>query len=431
MEHFDVVVIGGGQAGLGMGRELQSADAPFVILERGRIAETWRTQRWASFVVNTPNWANRLPGDPYDGDDPEGFTSLEGLVDYFERYANRFSLPVREGVTVTGVGADGSRFLVEFEVPDGTAGVVSADNVVVASGIMQSPKIPAIRDRFPASVSQIHASEYRSAGDLPTGSVVVVGSGQSGCQIALDLVGAGRDVFLCTSKVARLRRRYRGRDVVAWGEDMGFWDATVSSLPDPALQFAAQPQVSGVGRFGSTVSLQSMARAGVRLMGRLAGVEKGVLTTDGSLAEHIDHADARSAEFTASIEAWIDAAGFDAEPIEDDPNDEPAGPEVAESGLTELDLAEAGVVAVIWCTGFTADFDWVNLPVIDERGRPLHEGGVSPVPGLFFMGFPWLRTRKSGLIHGIEEDARVIAGVIADRMRGPDRPSSDRPVPMN
>ncbi len=415
MNPLDVVVVGGGQAGLSIGYYLRAAGRKFVIFERGRVGETWRSQRWDSFAVNTPNWANGLPGDAYEGDEPDGFYHRDELVHYFEHYAGKFKLPVMEGVTVTAVDADGDGFRVTYEEPDASVKAVTAANVVVASGIMQAPKIPGIRERFPESLLQLHASDYRSPDKLPPGAVVVIGAGQSGCQISEDLVRAGRDVYLSTSKVGRLRRRYRNRDVVDWGEDMGFWDVAVENLPDPAIAFAAQPQVSGVGRYGSTLSLQSMARDGVRLMGRLSDVEEGVLKTDDSLAEHIAFADERSAEFTRMIENFIDANNVGVEPIEDDPNDEPAGPEVAEAGITELDLVEAGVESVIWCTGFTADFGWIHQPVTDDHGRPVHQRGVSPVPGIYFLGFPWLHSRKSGIIHGIDEDAHFIADAIASR----------------
>ncbi len=415
MEQFDVVVVGGGQAGLGIGHYLRAAGRKFVIFERGRVGETWRSQRWDSFAVNTPNWANALPGDPYDGDEPDGFFLRDDLIHYFEHYAAKFELPVMEGVTVTGVDALADGFRVAYQDATGTASTAQATNVVIASGIMQTPKIPAIRTQFPDSLPQLHASEYRSAANLPPGAVVVIGAGQSGCQISEDLIRAGRDVYLCTSKVGRVRRRYRQRDIVEWGEDIGFWDVALEELTDPKIQFAPQPQVSGVGRFGGTLSLQSLARDGVRLMGRLEDVEGGVLRTDDSLAANIAFADASSAEFTRMIEDWISTTGVSAEPIEDDPNDEPAGPEVAESGITELDLVEAGVGSVIWCTGFTADFDWVHVQVTDETGRLVHDRGVSPVPGIFFLGFPWLHSRKSGILHGIDEDARFIADAIAAR----------------
>lgn len=416
MNHFDVVVIGGGQAGLGIGYYLKKAGKKFVIFERGRVGETWRSQRWDSFAVNTPNWANSMPGDPYEGDEPDGFYHRDELIEYFERYAGKNALPVIEGVTVTGVDTTGDGFLVTTEDAAGAIDTVTAANVVVASGMMQAPKIPAIRDQFPQPLVQLHASDYRSPENLPPGAVVVIGAGQSGCQISEDLIHAGRDVYLCTSKVGRLRRRYRQRDVVEWGEDMGFWDVAVEDLSDPAIEFAAQPQVSGVGRFGSTLSLQSIARDGVRLMGRLSDVEDGVLKTDGSLSEHIAFADERSAEFTRMIEDWISSNGIDAGPIEDDFNDEPADPELAESGITELDLMETGVGSVIWCTGFTADFDWIHADVTNENGRPLHTRGISSVPGIYFLGFPWLHSRKSGIIHGIDEDARFVAEHIAARI---------------
>jgi putative flavoprotein involved in K+ transport len=415
LDHFDVVVIGGGQAGLGVGYYLRAAVRSFVIFERGRVGETWRAQRWNSFAVNTPNWANALPGDPYEGDEPDGFYRRDELVEYFEQYASKFDLPVIEGVTVSAVDSDGDGFRVTYEDAERAAVTVTAANVVVASGIMQAPKTPAIRERFPESLLQLHASDYRSSESLPPGAVVVIGGGQSGCQISMDLIHAGRDVFLCTSKVGRLRRRYRQRDVVEWGEDMGFWNVAVEELSDPAIQFAAQPQVSGVGRYVSTLSLQSMARDGVHLMGRLRDVEDGFLKTDDSLTQHIAFADERSAEFTRMIEDWITSNGVNVGPIEDDPNDELARPEVADSGLTELDLKDADVGSIIWCTGFTADFDWIHAPVTDENGRPIHERGVSPVPGIYFLGFPWLHSRKSGIIHGIDEDARFISDAIATR----------------
>ncbi len=420
MKHFDVVVVGGGQAGLGVGYYLRAADRKFVIYERGRVGETWRSQRWDSFAVNTPNWANCLPGDPYEGDAPDGFAHRDDLIDHLVGYARKFALPVIEGVSVTGVEADGDRFLVTFEDDADSVGTVTADNIVVASGMMQAPKIPTIRERFPESILQLHASDYRSPEKLPQGAIVIIGAGQSGCQISMDLIRADREVYLCTSKVARVRRRYRQRDVVDWWEDMGFWDVRVEELADPAIQFAAQPQVSGVGRFGSTLSLQSMARDGVNLMGRLSDVEDGVLKTDDSLAAHIRFADERSAEFTKMIEYWIAANGVDADPIEEDPNDEPAGPEVAASGITELDLERAGIGSVIWCTGFTADFDWLDSRVTNENGRPVHSRGISPVPGIFFLGFPWLTSRKSGIIHGIDEDARIVVEAIAARTSVPD-----------
>ncbi len=417
MTEFDVVVVGAGSAGLGIGYHLGKAGLKFLIVERGEIAETWRSQRWDTFALNTPNWMNGLPGSPYDGADPDGFYVRDELVASCKQHAADHDLPVRLGTTVERVapGPDSHRFVVEIVDRSGSRESLRASNVVVASGMMESPKIPAIATRFPDSIMQIHAADYRSPGSLPEGAVVVIGSGQSGCQIAEDLVAAGRTVYLCTSRVARLPRRYRGRDGTEWMTVLGLFDTQVGDLPDPAMRFAAQPQVSGVGRRGRTVSLQAMHRRGVHLMGRLDDVAEGVLRTNDGLAEHIAYADDFSTNFKREIDAFIDAEGLEATAPTDDPLDAPAGPEVAGGGLVSLDLEAAGVSTVIWCTGFTAHFDWLHLPVTDDRGTPVQVRGVSPVPGIYFLGFPWLHTRKSGIIFGIDEDARYIAEAITSR----------------
>ena len=419
MTVLDVAVVGGGQAGLGIGYCLQQAGHTFVILERGRVGETWRSQRWDSFAVNTPNWSNGLPGLPYDGDEPDGFWHRDELVAYFERYATEFGLPVQEDTIVRSVeGTRSGGFRVSAVGSEGAEQSIEARSVVVASGLMQSPKIPGVSSQFPASVKQLHAADFRSSNQLPDGSVVVVGGGQSGCQIAEDLIMAGRRVYVCTSRVARLPRRYRGKDILEWFADMGLWDVAVGDLPDPAMEFAAQPQVSGVGRYGSTLSLQHMQRQGVRLMGRLSGVTDGVMSTNDSLAEHIAYADDFSAEGKAGIDRYIEEHRVAAPPAAHDPIDAPAGPEVAAAGLTKLDLAEAAVGAVIWCTGFTVSFEWLHFPVLEDIGHPIHRRGVTEVPGIFFLGFPWLHSRKSGVIYGINEDAPTSPKQLPVTLRG-------------
>lgn len=411
---FDVAVVGAGSAGLGIGYHLQRAGMHFVILDRGEIAETWRSQRWDSFVVNTPNWMNGLPGSPYSGTDPEGFSTRDELVASFTQHAADHDLPIRAGTTVDRVGLGGSdSFLVDTVDRSGARESLRARNVVVASGLMESPKVPPIAAQFPDSLEQIHAAAYRSAAALREGAVIVIGSGQSGCQIAEDLAAAGRQVYLCTSRVGRLPRRYRGRDGLEWMTALGLFDTRVGDLQDPSMRFAAQPQVSGVGPRGRTVSLQGMYRQGVKLLGRLVDVTEGVLSTDASLAENIAFADDFSASFQRDVDALIALEGIDAPPPTDDLDDAPAGPEVAGAGLVSLDLEAAGVSTVVWCTGFTAHFEWLQLPVIDDRGVPVHTRGISPVPGIYFLGFPWLHTRKSGIIFGIDEDARHIAEAIA------------------
>lgn len=413
---FDAVVIGAGSAGLGVGYHLGAAGVDFVIVERGEIGESWRSQRWESFAVNTPNRINGLPGSPYDGDDPHGFWLREQLVESFERHADRHSLPIRTLTNVVRVSAIDDGFVVDTVDRNGESGSLIARSVVVASGGQVTPKIPAISSRFPEWIVQLHAADYRSPEALPEGAVVVIGSGQSGCQIVEDLVEAGRNVYLCTSRVARVPRRYRGNDVLDWMVDTGLMDQQVEDLADPMMQFAAQPQVSGVGPRGRTVSLQDLQRQGVRLMGRLSNVTDGVLTTDDGLADHIAFADGFSAELKQNIDAFVQGHGIDAPPAEVDPIDMAAGSDVAAAGLVSLDLAAEGVSAVVWCTGFDGDFSWLQVPATDADGRPLHVRGVSPVPGIYFLGLPWLHTRKSGIIHGIDEDARWVAEAIVARV---------------
>jgi len=312
---------------------------------------------------------------------------------------------------------DADRFIVGTLDETGARDSIRTRNVVVASGVMHSPKVPPVSKTLPDWIRQLHAADYRSPAALPEGAVVVIGSGQSGCQISEDLVGAGRTVYLATSRVARVPRRHRGRDSLEWMRDMGMLDQTVGDLHDPEMEFAAQPQVSGVGSRGRTVSLQGLQRQGVRLMGRLLDVVDGVLTTDYGLPGHVAFADAFSSKFKLDVDAYVEANGIDAPRGSDDPLDVPAGPEVAEAGLTTLDLAAAGVSVVIWCTGFTAGFDWIRVPVVDDFGRPEHARGVSSVSGIYFRGFPWLHSRKSGIILGIDEDARYIAQAVVARLR--------------
>jgi putative flavoprotein involved in K+ transport len=415
---LDVVVIGGGQAGLGIAHFLKSQGRDFQVLEQGRVGESWRSQRWDSFTLNTPNATNGLPGMPYDGPEPDGFWTASELVEYFERYKAKFNLPVREGVTVTAVSQSPSNgtFTVRLDDPAQGAEEMATREVVVAAGIQRVPTIPDVGSQFPESINQIHASQYRSVDELPAGAVVVVGSGQSGCQIAEDLAESDRTVYLCTSGVGRVPRRYRGRDGLQWWAAAGMWDTQAHELDDPNAQFSAQPQISGVGRYGRTVSLQHMAGQGIRLMGRLTEISDGVLGTDDSLGVNIAKADERSAVVKEMIDAFIEARGIDAPPAEPDERDAPAASGLAESGLTELDLTAAGVGTVIWCTGFTGDFGWIDAPAFKSDGTPIHDRGVSAVPGLYFLGFPWLYKRKSGIILGIDEDAAHLASVIADRL---------------
>jgi len=409
----DVIVVGAGQAGLATSYLLKQRGIGHVVLEKTQIADSWRAQRWDSFVLNSPNALNGLPGAPCRHGPPDGFGTAEEIARSFEEYAGLFALPVRTGIEVTGVERAARGFVVRTRAAGGLHETWHTGAVVVASGIMRLAKVPALAARLPASIAHIHSSRYRNPAALPAGAVMVVGSGQSGCQIAEELNAVGRKVFLCTSKVGRLPRRYRGREIMHWLWDSGFLHASRADLADPSICRAAQPQVSGVGRLGHTVSLQQLARDGVVLLGRLAGADQAGLDLGDELAEHIRFADQKSAEFKRHVDAYIARAGIEAPPPETDPADEPFTRVPA--APTRLELGEAGISTVVWCTGFRPDFTWLPAQVRDAEGTPLHERGVSALPGIYFVGFPWLRQRKSGIICGVEEDAGHVVDQIARR----------------
>jgi putative flavoprotein involved in K+ transport len=415
---LDTVIVGAGQAGLGVSYFLQQDGRRHIVLERGRIGESWLAQRWDSFRLNTPNFMNVLPGLPYDGPVPDGFNLRDELVSYFQRYVEHFQLPVRTGATVVSVEQteDKENFIVKTMTAGKAEEPVLSRSIVIASGVLQTPKFPPNRSRIPADITQLHTADYRSAAALPPGAVVIVGSGQSGCQIAEDLLSAGRTVYLCTSKVGRAPRRYRGRDILEWWIVMKFIDVTFASLEDKSISRAPQPQISGLGRYGHTLSLQSLARQGAVILGRLLDIEKGRLILSDEAAVHVHFADDFSQRLKDDVDAYLLRAGIATPPLEDDPADVPDPQAGCVSPLRSLNLREAEVSAVIWATGFTADFNWIHLPVVGAEGRPIYHQGISPVRGLYFVGFPWLSSRKSGIIYGIGEDAHYIADAISEQL---------------
>jgi putative flavoprotein involved in K+ transport len=410
------IVVGGGQAGLAVTYHLQRLGVEHLVLERGRIGESWRTQRWDSFTMNTPNWMNGLPGADYDGGDPEGFMGRDEWVDRLERYVTRFGLPVRTGVGVTGLAAaDGDGFAVRTDAPH--LETIAARAVVVASGPLQAPKAPAAAKGLHPAIPGIHAADYRDAAALPPGAVLVVGSAQSGCQIAEDLLDAGRRVYLSAGRTGRVPRRYRGRDILEWWRDTGILDQRPETLEDPSARFAPQPQISGIGPRGHSLSLQHLAGRGVTLLGRWQGTEGGRLTFTDTVGEAVRFADERSAATKKGIDDYIAAHGLEAPAPEDDPGDRPHPDPASLHSPATLDVRREGIGSVVWCIGFTADYSWIDLPACDENGAPIHHGGVSPVPGLYFTGLPWMSRRKSALIYGAAEDAGRIAGHVAEHLR--------------
>lgn len=413
----DAIVIGAGQAGLGISWHLARRGVPHVVLERGRVGETWRTQRWDSFTLNTPSWMNRLPGEATDAEPRDGFLDRDAWIAYLEVYAAATAAPVRTGVEVTRVESrpDGT-FRVRTLVDGSTVDTLDARSVVVAAGNQRVHRVPRLAAALPSSILSIHTAHYLNPTRLPPGAVLVVGSGQSGVQIAEDLIGAGRTVYLSTSRVARIRRRYRDRDTLEWLVPAGFWDQRVEELPDPSLCLAPQPLISGVGRYGHSVSLQWLGERGVRLLGRVGEVSGARISLADDLGANIRFADERAAEFDARLAEGIAAMGPDRTlpPVEPDPANEPHPDPGSVRSPEMLDLDAAGVGTVVWCTGFGGRFDWLPTEILDERGAPRHDGVGTPIPGLYLVGFPWLTKRKSGIIFGVDEDARTVADRLTD-----------------
>jgi putative flavoprotein involved in K+ transport len=418
MTILDSVIVGAGQAGLGVSYFLQQNGSKHIVFEQGRIGESWLSMRWDSFKLNTPNFMNVLPNLPLDGVEPDGFCGTSDLVNYFQKYVDHFKLPVQTGTSVMSVDKveKNGHFIVKTKNDSQLEKSVMCRSIVVASGILQMPKFPPIHLKIPSNVISLHSADYRNAAVLPQGAIVIVGSGQTGCQIAEDLLAAGRKVYLCTSKVGRVPRRYRGKDILEWWTDMKFFDVTFDSLEDKSMSRIAQPQVSGVGRYGHTVSLQYLAQQGAVILGRLIDIEDNTLILSDEAVAHIQFADNFSQMIKEGVDKYITQAGITPLPQEDDPADVPDPQAKCASRLLSLNLQDENVGSVIWATGFKGSFSWLNLPVLDSEGKPIHKRGISPVNGLYFIGFPWLNSRKSGIIYGIEDDAYYIANTIATQL---------------
>ncbi len=414
---YDVIIIGAGHGGLSVSHFLKAKNIQHLVFERGKIGESWRSQRWDSFALNTPNWLSTLPGDTYKGDFPEGFLLRDEFVDYLNDYADRFKLPVKEESQVISVIQRSKEGFFEvnyknIELED----KVYCKQLVLASGVMSAPKTPSISADFPEDIGQLHAATYKNPGLLPAGAVLVVGSGQSGCQIAEDLLNAGKKVYLATSKVGRLPRRYRGKDIMDWAVKLKFFELTTETVTDPKILKSPQPQVSGLGRFGHTVSLQDLHRQGASIMGRLENINGYEAEFGTDAAEHVRFADEFSQTFKKMIDDYIHENKIALSDGEDDQADSPDPSAACVESAQALNLQEKRISTVIWTTGFTADFSWISPSVTNEAGMPIHTNGISPVAGIYYIGFPWLKSRKSGIVYGVNEDAQYIAENIIQRL---------------
>lgn len=402
-ERVETLVIGAGQAGIAMSEHLNRLGLAHVVVERRRVAERWREERWDSLVANGPAWHDRFPSMTIEGVEADGFATREDMVGYFERYAERFAAPVRCGVEVGALRArgDGAGFRVET-----SAGVIEARNVVVATGPFQRPAVPALVPEG-SGILQMHSSRYRNPGQLPAGSVMVVGAGSSGVQIADELLRAGREVTLSVGPHNRPPRRYRGYDFVWWLDALGKWDAVVHAPGREHVTIA----VSGA-RGGYTVDFRDLAARGVRLVGRAAGFGDGVMRFAGDLADNIALGDADYLSVLDEADAYAVRKGLDL-PEDAGVRDFTPGLPAGYLAPRELDLRAAGITSIVWATGYNFDFGWLEAGEFDERGHPVHRRGVSTVPGLYYLGLPWLSRRASAFIWGVWHDAAFLAERIA------------------
>ena len=407
-KHYSVIVVGGGQAGLSIGYCLKSKGIDHIIFEKNQIGYAWQQKRWDTFCLVTPNWQCTLPGYHYSGNDPDGFMERDAIVKYIKDYAKSFDPPIKEGVEVFSVKKHNSG---SFSL-DTSIGNYTADQVVVATGCYHQAKIPRIAEKFADNILQIHSSDYKNPESLPEGEVLVVGSGQSGCQIAEDLHLTGRKVHLCVGGAPRSPREYRGKDVVDWLDKLGYYDLSIDRHADPdSVRNKTNHYLTGRDG-GHEIDLRQFAIEGMQLYGSLKDVREDSLEFKPNLKHNLDRADDVYQSIKSTIDEYIAKQAIDA-PTETEyqPVWQP------ETEISELNYQESNITSVVWCIGYKTNFSWVNVPVFDGKGYPSHDRGVTSVNGLYFLGLPWLYTWGSGRFSGIARDAEYLSDYIATKMK--------------
>jgi putative flavoprotein involved in K+ transport len=401
------IVVGAGHCGLAMSRCLADRSIDHVVLERGEVAHSWRTQRWDSLRLLTPNWMTRLPGYAYRGDDPDGYLAASDVVELIANYAKESAAPVRANTTVTSVARDERGYLVQTDQD-----LWHARSVVLAPGASTVPNVPALQASVPPRITTLTPADYRNPSQVADGGVLVVGASASGIQIAAELHRSGRPVTLAVGEHVRMPRSYRGKDILWWMDAAGLLDERYDQVPDlararnlPSMQLVGSPD-------RATVDLNSLSQLGVQLVGRLAGIRDGVAQFSGSLPNMFALADLKLERLLDTIDAWAAAAGLDS----GGPSERFAATAVPAPTPLTLDLRSGAIRTIVWATGFRPDLSWLDVPVFDRKGRVRHDGGVTASPGLYLMGMPFLRRRKSTLIDGAAADAADLSGHLAHHL---------------
>ncbi|MEM9092495.1 MAG: MSMEG_0569 family flavin-dependent oxidoreductase [Cyanobacteria bacterium P01_F01_bin.53] len=402
--HFPVIIVGGGQAGLSISYCLKQNNIDHIIFEKNTIAHSWQSKRWDSFCLVTPNWQCTLPGYSYPGEDPQGFMQRDEIVRYIKDYAQSFQPNLKEGVAVEKISSHADGFMVDTSI-----GQYSANQVVIATGGYHRPKIPRMAERLPLDIVQLHSSEYKNPTSLPEDkSILVVGTGQSGCQIAEDLHLAGKQVHLCVGGAPRSPREYRGKDVVDWLDQLGYYDIPIDEHPQKeTVRTKTNHYVTGRGG-GREIDLRQFATEGMQLYGKLNIIQGNYLTLQDDLQQNLDYADSVAESIKGTIDNYIKNNQIEA------PTEAPYAPVwQPENTPLSVDLKAANIGTVIWATGYHMDFSWIEVPAFDGKGYPSHERGVTTTEGLYFLGLPWLYTWGSGRFSGVARDANYLASYIA------------------
>jgi len=409
---FDVIIVGAGFAGLSASYYLKKHDLTHVVFERGRVGESWRSQRWDSFRFNSTNKLNVLPGMKCEGDE-DAFSTAGEFVVMLENYVLTHQLPVLENSKVISIGKTNGVFHIIVSL-NGLPQEYFSRQVLIASGAANETKMPSLSKNILKDIKQLHASEYRNADELNKGAVLVIGGAQSGCQIAEDLIAAGRKVYLSTSCVGRIPRWYRGKDIFDWIIDTKFYDIKAEDILDPKLLEVRPPQISGTGSGRDSTSLQSMAKKGVVILGKMNDAENLHVSFQPNAAMHVKFADEFSQKIKKMIDDHINENKLSAPAPHYDEADVPDIKTACVSQITSLDLKENNITSIIWSTGFNYDLSYIKLPGFDNDGKIKHSEGVSVVPGLYFLGYPWMRSRKSPILFGIFVDVKFITDKIYD-----------------